>query len=106
MAQSSLSAQAVKFVLQMASTALFGLLAPADFGLIAMVSAITGFVGLFKDMGLSMATVQRAHITHEQVSALFWINLITSVCIGSICVALARLLGSMENHDWFGLRSR
>jgi len=34
------------------------LLTPEEFGLIAMVTAVTGFVMMFKDMGLSMATVQ------------------------------------------------
>jgi PST family polysaccharide transporter len=34
------------------------LLTPADFGLIAMVTVITGFVEMFKDAGLSMATIQ------------------------------------------------
>jgi len=43
-----------------------------------MVTAITGFVAMFKDLGLSLATVQREKITHEQVSTLFWINVALS----------------------------
>ena len=35
------------------------LLAPEDFGLLGMVVAITGFLSLFRDAGLSVATVQR-----------------------------------------------
>ena len=50
------------------------LLVPEDFGLIAMVTALTVFAERFKDLGLDMATVQRREITREQVSTLFWIN--------------------------------
>jgi len=50
------------------------LLAPPDFGLIAM--AMMGFLRIFKVAGLSIATIQREAITHAQVSNLFWINVI------------------------------
>lgn len=53
-----MAAQAAKFALQLGSTAVLArLLTPKDFGLIAMVVAITGFLAAFKDLGLSMATV-------------------------------------------------
>ena len=64
--------QGAKFFLNLASTALLArLLSPNDFGLVAMILVITGFVHLFRDLGLTMATVQRQEITQEQVSALF-----------------------------------
>jgi hypothetical protein len=86
----TLSAQAVKFVLQLGSTAVLArLLTPADFGLVAMVAAFTGFISLFKDLGLSMATVQRVEITQAQVSTLFWINVALSVLLMVIAAALA-----------------
>ena len=43
------------------------LLTPGDFGLIAMVTSVTGFLRVFKDLGLSTATVQRENINHAQV---------------------------------------
>ena len=68
-------AQTLKSIIYIASTLLLArLLTPEDFGLVAMVTAVTGFLSMFKDMGLSMATIQREKITHHQVSALFWIN--------------------------------
>lgn len=86
----TLSAQAIKFILQIGSTMVLArLLTPEDFGLIAMVTAITGFAAMFKDAGLSMATVQRDHITHEQVSTLFWINVLLSVVVMIAVAALA-----------------
>ena len=67
----TLFAQLCKFVLQMGSTVILArLLTPQDYGLIGMVTAVTGFVSLFKDMGLSMATIQKAEINHRQILVL------------------------------------
>lgn len=86
----TLGGQAANFVLKLGSTAILArLLTPADFGLIAMVTAVTGFVEMFKDAGLSMATVQRAEINHRQVSTLFWINVALSLLLMLVVMALA-----------------
>ena len=50
------------------------ILRPEDFGLVAMVTALTGIVEIFKDLGLGVATVQRETITNQETSALFWLN--------------------------------
>jgi PST family polysaccharide transporter len=68
------------------------LLTPQDYGLVAMVTAIVGFVALFKDMGLSMATIQNKDITHEQVSVLFWVNVGISILLGVVLCALAPVI--------------
>ena len=68
------------------------LLAPADFGLVGMVTAFTGFLGLFRDAGLSMATVQRVSISHEQTSNLFWVNLVIGGMLAALCAAVAPIL--------------
>jgi O-antigen/teichoic acid export membrane protein len=71
----AVSAQGAKFVLQMATTMLLArLLSAEDFGLLGMALVLTGFLGLFKDAGLSAATIQRLEVTKEQISTLFWIN--------------------------------
>lgn len=82
------AAQGIRFAVQMATTMVLArLLTPADFGLVAMVTAVTGFVSLFKDMGLSTATIQRAQITHDQVSMLFWLNVaISAVLVLVVCI--------------------
>jgi PST family polysaccharide transporter len=68
-------AQGAKFVLQTATTMLLArLLSAEDFGLLGMAVVLTGFLGLFKDAGLSAATIQRLEVTQEQISTLFWIN--------------------------------
>jgi O-antigen/teichoic acid export membrane protein len=78
----TLTGQGCRFALQTGSIVILArLLTPGDFGLIAMVTAITGFIASFKDAGLSMATVQREKIDHAQVSTLFWINVVLSTAM-------------------------
>jgi O-antigen/teichoic acid export membrane protein len=82
--------QGASFALKLGSTAVLArLLTPADFGLIAMATAMTGFVEMFKDAGLSMATVQCVEINHRQISTLFWINLGLSLVLMLIVAAMA-----------------
>ena len=82
--------QGCKFVIALAGLMVLArLLDREDFGLMAMVVAVTGFLLLFKDLGLAMATIQRPEITHEQISTLFWINVGVSVVITGITAALA-----------------
>lgn len=89
----TLAAQGAKFVLQMSSTMVLArLLAPGDFGLVAMVTAVTGFVAMFKDCGLSAATVQRAKITCAQISTLFWINCALGLVLMLVVLALSPVI--------------
>jgi O-antigen/teichoic acid export membrane protein len=86
----TLVSQGGNFLLSLGSTAVLArLLTPADFGLIAMATALTALADMFKDAGLSSATVQRADITHEQISTLFWINVTLSLLLTLAVAALA-----------------
>jgi len=89
----AVSAQGAKFVVQTATTMVLArLLSPQDFGLLGMVVVVTGFLGLFRDAGLGMATIQRLEVTHEQTSTLFWINVAVGVVLAALCAASAPLL--------------
>jgi O-antigen/teichoic acid export membrane protein len=84
----------LKFALSIGATAILArLLTPHDYGLIGMVAVFTGFVAMFKDLGLSLATVQRPEITDEQVSTLFWVNVTISFAITALMILLAPLIG-------------
>ena len=86
----TVTTQGLKFVLQTMSTVVMArLLLPEDFGLVAMVFALIGFVLLFKELGLSTATVQRPEITHEQVNGLFWINVLLGLAVMAVLAALS-----------------
>ena len=61
-----ISAQAANMALRIVSLAILArLLDPNDFGLVGMVAALTGILSLFRDFGLSAASIQRTHITDE-----------------------------------------
>ncbi len=84
-----MAAQVIQFIIQITGTMFLArLLTPADFGLISMVAVVINFAQMFKDAGLSMATIQKDNISHEQISMLFWINVLVSIFIG-LCVLVA-----------------
>lgn len=74
------------------------LLNPEDFGLVAMVTVVTGVFEIFATAGLSMATVQKATITDEQLSTLFWINLLVGLVLCLLCLVTAPLLVSFYHE--------
>ncbi len=83
-------AQAANFTLRIGSLMVLArLLDPKDFGLVGMVTAFTGVLNLFRDFGLSAATVQRVDVTDEQISTLFWINILVGVILALSLTALA-----------------
>ena len=75
--------QALNFVLRILFLVIMArLLDPEDFGLVAMVTVIAGLFGL---VGLSSASIQKDTITDEQISTLFWINMLIG---GAPCVSM------------------
>ena len=88
-----LCGEAVGFMLRMASVVILArLLDPKDFGLVAMVTAITGAYGIFTSAGLSTATIQKPTITDEQISTLFWINILVGTALALLCLLTAPML--------------
>lgn len=85
--------QAVMFLVRIGTLVVMArLLEPKDFGLVAMVTVITGIFQLFQDAGLSLATVQRHVITNDQVSTLFWVNILVGAALALLSAAIAPLL--------------
>jgi len=88
----TLAAQACKFALSMSSAVVLArLLTPQDYGLIGMVAILVGFLGMFQYLGLSTATIQWSDLNHQQVSALFWMNMVLSAAIMLATIAAAPL---------------
>jgi PST family polysaccharide transporter len=87
--------QGTKFFLGMIGTVILArLLTPADYGLIGMVAVFTGFISVFKDLGLSAATIQKAELSSQQVSTLFWFNVGVSIGMMLVTAALAPVIAS------------
>jgi O-antigen/teichoic acid export membrane protein len=83
----------LRFVLTIAATSVMArLLSPTDYGLIGMVAFFTNFVAMFKDLGLSVATIQKSEVNNDQVSTLFWFNVALSIAITLLTVALSPLI--------------
>jgi PST family polysaccharide transporter len=79
--------QGINIVIQLASTVILArLLSPNDYGVMAMVVAVTVFAGLFRDLGLSAAAIQKHTLTRAQQSNLFWMNIALG---GTLTLALA-----------------
>lgn len=61
------------------------LLTPADFGIIAMVVVISGFLNIMAEAGVSTAVVQKRDLDERALASLFWVSL------GLACVTAAVL---------------
>ena len=95
----SSGAQGVSFVLRTVSMVILArLLFPKDFGLVGMVTAATGFIGLFRDAGLSLATIQRDTLTKGHVFTLFWVNLAVGCFLATMSAILAPVLVSFYHE--------
>jgi len=89
-------AEGIRFFMNLAYIMLLArLLAPWEFGLVAMVTTVMDFIRIFQDQGLSTATIQQKDISHSQVSNLFWVN----VSIGGAITLLMAL--SAPAIAWF-----
>ena len=81
-------AQGVKAGVQILSVLVLSrLLPPAEFGIVAMVGPILGFVQMFQDLGLGQATIQKQTLTPEEASNLFWIGAIFGVLLAVLMAA-------------------
>ena len=86
----TLISQVVQIGLRMVSTTVLArLLVPEDYGLIGMTVVVTRFILLFKEVGLSTATIQSPRINHKQVSTLFWINAVVGLGLALLTIALS-----------------
>lgn len=96
---STVSGQLISFGMSTLSLIVMArLLSPEDFGLVAMVTAITGFATIFQNLGLSAAVIQKEEIKQSQVSSVFWINVLISLGIAFIIAISAPFLVKFYNE--------
>lgn len=85
--------QGISFGLSIVSTMVLArLLIPADFGIIGMVTVLINFLIMFKDVGLSTATIQNEKIDSQQISTLFWFNALISLGLGIVILLSSPLI--------------
>ncbi len=96
----SILAQAINTVVQIGATiCLARLLVPEDFGLVAMVSALTGFANVLMDLGTRDATVQRPQITQDELNALFWLTTGLGALFTGLVLAAAPFIGEFYQEE-------
>lgn len=65
------------------------LLSPADYGLLAMVTAIIGIGEILRDFGLSFAAIQAKTLSRKERDNLFWINAGVGALLSGLVFILA-----------------
>lgn len=81
------AARGINVFVQIASTILLArLLSPHDFGIVAMITALVGFAPVLIDLGTSDAATQKARISEDEISALFWTNVGIGVCLAGLMI--------------------
>jgi polysaccharide transporter, PST family len=91
----SMAAKAINAVISIGSVLFLArLLSPEDYGLVSMVTAVTGFAPVLVDLGTHDAVVQRPRISEGEVSALFWITM----AVGTGAALLVALCGPLVAH--------
>jgi O-antigen/teichoic acid export membrane protein len=92
-------AQVANLLLRVGSLVILArLLTPKDFGLVGMVTALTGVLSLFRDFGLSAATVQHARVTEEQTNTLFWINILVGAILSAAVSGIAPIVATFYHE--------
>lgn len=88
----SLSGQFIRLLLQILSLVVLArLLSPRDFGLVAMVTAVTGVAELIRDFGLSSAAIQSKTLSDGERSNLLWVNTGIGLACSIVAVVAAPL---------------
>ncbi len=97
------ASQAVMVATQMASVIVLSrLLAPEEFGLVAMCAPVLALIGMLQDFGLVQATVQKPGLRHEEVNFLFWINVALSVTLGVLLFLISPLVAAFYHEPRIG----
>ena len=91
--------QGVVFAVQMVATIVLArLLAPADFGVVTMVTTFSLLLMSFGQNGYTEAVIQRGELDHFLASNLFWINLGVGLVLAAGFAAAGSLM-SRFYHD-------
>jgi len=95
----SVTSSIYTIVLQIGATAVLAhLLDPSDFGLMAMVLMVSRFASMFADAGLTNAIIWRQDSNREQMSSLYWLNVIVGIGAYLLVVASRPLVVWLFNE--------
>lgn len=93
------SALARTFLQILQTVVLARLLAPADFGLMAVTGSMLAVIGLFADLGLSRAIIHFDDISDNALASLYWLNLLMALVVSLLFAASTPLMGDLFKLD-------
>jgi O-antigen/teichoic acid export membrane protein len=70
------------------------LLSPREFGIVGMLTIFTAFANLFLEFGLGAAIIHKQDIKSEQLSSIFWLNIMFGILLTIIIIALSPMIAS------------
>ena len=89
-----------KTLIQVASTVVLArLLSPADFGLVAMVTAIVGVADLVRDFGLTGAIIQSKKLSERMWMSVMWLSVALGIGLMLIIAASAPLIALLYDEE-------
>jgi O-antigen/teichoic acid export membrane protein len=89
-----LSLQGVGFIV---SIVLARILAPEQFGLLAIVTVFISLASVFTDFGFNIALIQKQDVKDEHYSAVLYLNMTMGFLLATIVFLLAPLIGRFYN---------
>lgn len=72
-------------------------IAMEDFGTIAIATVFIGFTQLFLDLGISVGIMHKQDATRDELSSLFWLNIITGALLTGVLISFSPLVSKMYN---------
>lgn len=75
----------------------------ADFGLMAIVSFVIGFMDLFNDMGLTSAILHVKKITRYEYASLYWLNFIISFLLFGLLLLITPFVVTFYKQPELGI---
>lgn len=74
------------------------LLAPRDFGLLAMAMVFVGMTDMFSRLGTNTIVIQQKRLTQGLLSSLFFLNLVAGIIVGGVFFLLSPLFGLLIDN--------
>lgn len=92
--------QVVKVGLQLISlTVLTRLLAPTEYGLMAMATVVTNFTLIIRDLGTAAAIIQRKELSETATSTVFWLNIMMGTLICAFIMLASPFIADLFNAE-------
>ena len=74
------------------------LLAPEDFGLIALTAVAVGLLSIFTEVGLNSALIQKKEVRQEHLTSAFWLSISVGFSLAILGAAAAPLIAGLYSE--------